>query len=140
MAEQKKKKSIFALQQSQDFHPGWKEPEDWKKKMVETAGFVPLEVRFQRLIESGQQMRLRAQEFDSVDMRKLYLDDEYRIEPDDELEDIYEKMSARKAFIESLRAEKAKNVSDIVEKASQTQEKAFSSPSNDVDNDLSSEE
>lgn len=75
MVEQKKKKSIFALQQTVDFHPGWKEPEEWKKKMVETAGFVPLEVRFQRLIENGQRVQLQAQEFDSVDMRKLYLDD-----------------------------------------------------------------
>lgn len=134
------KKSIFALQQSEDFHEQWKVPEDWREIIVETAGFVPLEVRFQRLIESGQRVQLRSQEFDSVDMRKLYLDDEYRIEPDDDLEDIYGKMEARKVFVERLRSERADNVSDNAQKTSQTQKKAPSSVSNDVGNDLSSDE
>lgn len=136
---EKIKKSRFALQQTEDYHEPWQEPEDWKVKLVETAGFTPLEVRFQRLIESGQQMRLRAEEFDSVDMRKIYLDDEYRIEPDDELEDIYEKMTARKAFIDSLRAKKSESVNDTDSKGSQTSKKADSSSSNQSDDDKSSE-
>lgn len=133
------KKSIFALQQSEDYHEKWVKPEGYDEKIVETAGFVPLEVRFQRLIESGQQMRLRAEEFDSVDMRKIYLDDEYRIEPDDELEEIYAKMAARKAFVESLRTKKSKSDNDNDLNGSQTSKKADSSPSNEVDDEISSE-
>lgn len=117
----------------------WKDPQEWHEQLVETAGFVPLEVRFQRLVESGQRVQLQAQEFDSVDMRKLYLDDEFRIEPDDELEDIYEKMNARKAFMESLRAKKSESVNDNDLKGSQTSKKADSSPSNEEDDDKSSE-
>lgn len=117
----------------------WKDPEDWNEQLVETAGFVPLEVRFQRLVEAGQRVQLKAQEFDSVDMRKLYLDDEFRIEPDDELEDIYEKMNARKAFMESLRAKKSESVNDNDLKVSQTSKKADSSQSNEVDDDKPSE-
>lgn len=75
--------------------------------VTETAGFVPLEVRFQRLIENGIQLQLKAQEFDSVDMRKLYLDDEFRVEPDDELEDIQTKLEARAEYLAKLKAQRS---------------------------------
>lgn len=81
--------------------------DDWHKVVTETAGFVPLEVRFQRLFENGVRVQLRAQEFDSVDMRKLYLDDEFRVEPDDELEDIEVKLQKRQAYLNELKSLKA---------------------------------
>lgn len=73
--------------------------------ITETAGFVPLEVRFQKLVENGIQLQLKAQEFDSVDMRKLYLDDEFRVEPDDELEEIQSKLEARADYLAKLKAQ-----------------------------------
>ena len=76
--------------------------EGWNQRITETAGFIPLEVRFQKLIESGQRVTLRAQEFDSVDMRKLYLSDEFRVEPDDELEDILLKQQKRAEFLRDI--------------------------------------
>lgn len=92
----------------------WIVPEDWNKQIVETAGFVPLEVRFQKLQENGIRLQLRASEFDSVDMQKIYLDDDYRIEPDDELEDIEVKLAARQAYINELQKERNKNLNDEV--------------------------
>lgn len=81
--------------------------DDYGKVVTETAGFVPLEVRFQRLVENGIQLQLKAQEFDSVDMRKLYLDDEFRVEPDDELEEIQSKLNARAEYLARLKAERS---------------------------------
>lgn len=78
--------------------------EHYSDIVTETAGFVPLEVRFQKLIENGIKLQLNAKEFDSVDMRKLYLDDEFRVEPDDELEDIQVKLDKRAAFLADFKA------------------------------------
>lgn len=99
---------------AQERNCDWKEPKDWNKEIVETAGFVPLEVRFQKLQENGIRLQLRASEFDSVDMQKLYLDDQYRIEPDDELEDIEVKLAARQAYINELQKERSENTNGEV--------------------------
>lgn len=75
--------------------------------ITETAGFIPLEVRFQKLIENGIRLQLSATEFDSVDMRKMYLDDDFRVGPDDELEDILAKLDKRAAFLAEFRAKQS---------------------------------
>lgn len=97
--------------------------------ITETAGFVPLEVRFQKLIENGIRLQLNAKEFDSVDMRKLYLDDEFRVEPDDELEDIQDKLERRAAFLAEFRA-----------KHSEAQNKAESSKAENKTPEMKSQE
>lgn len=86
----------------------WTMPKNWNEDIVETAGFVPLEVRFRKLQENGQKIILEAKEFDSVDMRKLYLDEEFRIEPDDELEEIEIKMQKRQDYIREIHEQKLK--------------------------------
>lgn len=103
--------------------------EHYDDVITETAGFVPLEVRFQKLIENGIRLQLDAKEFDSVDMRKMYLDDEFRVEPEDELEDIQVKLEKRAAFLAEFRA-----------KQSEAQQKADSSIANKKTPEMKSQE
>lgn len=105
---------IAAGKSSTKVRSEWSEPENWNEDIVETAGFVPLEVRFRKLQENGQRIILEAKEFDSVDMRKLYLDDEFRIEPDDELEEIQVKLQKRQDYIRSFQ-EKCQNPTNDTE-------------------------
>lgn len=108
--------SLAAGKISVEARSKWTAPEDWNEDIVETAGFIPLEVRFRKLQENGQRVMLRASEFDSVDMRKMYLDDEFRVEPDDELEDIEEKLAKRQAYMNSLREERLKETNEKEDK------------------------
>lgn len=108
--------SLPASKTSLEARNKWTAPEDWDDDIVETAGFIPLEVRFKKLQENGQRVILRASEFDSIDMRKMYLDDEFRVEPDDDLEEIEEKLMKRQAYINSLREERIKETNEKEDK------------------------
>lgn len=108
----------------------YKNDQHYSDVITETAGFVPLEVRFQRLIENGIQLQLKAQEFDSVDMRKLYLDDAFRVEPDDELEEIQTKLEARAEYLAKLKAQSSEAESkQDSKKSSNSEAKASESAS-----------
>lgn len=80
--------------------------------ITETAGFVPLEVKLKRFEESGMLMQFNNQEFTSNDYREAYLSPDYAITPEDELEDINEKLAAREEFLANIKKQR----SDIVEK------------------------
>ena len=62
--------------------------------ICETAGFVPLEVKFKRFELAGQAAVLNASEFTSQDIRDLYLNPDFDIYPDDDLDEVQEKMNA----------------------------------------------
>lgn len=62
--------------------------------ICETAGFVPLEVKFKRFELAGQAAVLNASEFTSQDIRDLYLNPDFDIYPDDDLDEIETKMIA----------------------------------------------
>lgn len=62
--------------------------------IVETAGFIPLDVKFKRFEQNGVIAQFSTSEFTSSDMRNLYANPDFEIYPDDELEDIQEKISA----------------------------------------------
>lgn len=65
------------------------------EKLIDTKGFTPIEVRMQRLLESGYIAQFNTAEFDSVEEKELYLSDDYRIDPSMDLEDIQETLMAR---------------------------------------------
>lgn len=69
-------------------------PEEENKVIVETAGFVPLDVRFKQMEQNGILARLNAEEFSlSIeDLRQLYFGENTEINQYDELEDIQEKL------------------------------------------------
>lgn len=94
---------------------GWK-PEK-NPRIVETASFVPLEVRLKRLEENGIRAQF-AQDMDltSEEMRTLYLHPDFEITPYDELEEIEEKLLARQSYLQQLLKQKAANDS-IVDKS-----------------------
>lgn len=65
------------------------------EKLIDTKGFTPIEVRMQRLLESGYIAQFNTAEFDSLEEKELYLSDEYRIEPSMDLEEIQDVIMAR---------------------------------------------
>lgn len=72
-------------------------------ELVDTAGFEPLKVKMQRMIENGIINRLYSDDFDIDDVTKMYMDDDYKITSEDDLEDIHEKLLRRAMFVENLR-------------------------------------
>lgn len=75
--------------------------------IVETAGFEPLEVKFKRLEQNGLVARLSSDMFNSHDYREIYLNQpDLDIDPEDEIEDISEKLAARQELIKTVQAKK----------------------------------
>lgn len=66
--------------------------------IVETAGFVPLEVKLKRFEQAGQIMQFNTSEFTANDYRELYLNPDFQIYPDDDLEDVEEKLAGLRAY------------------------------------------
>lgn len=61
-------------------------------EIVETAGFIPLEVKFKQFEQNGLQAQFNTSEFSSQDYRDMYLGPNTEILPTDDLEEIQEKL------------------------------------------------
>lgn len=83
------------------------EPEGWNEDIVETAGFVPLAVRFKQLEQNGYVAQFKSSDFDSQDMRDIWFNSAFEILPGDDLEEVEAKVRARNEFINAVRARKA---------------------------------
>lgn len=78
------------------------------KRVTETAGFEPLEVRFKKMEQAGFRAQFFESDFDSADLREIYLHHpEFTLQEGDELEDVIEKDAMRSAFIRGLLEKKA---------------------------------
>lgn len=78
------------------------------KRVTETAGFEPLEVRFKKMEQAGFRAQFFESDFDSADLREIYLHHpEFTLQEGDEIEDVIEKDAMRSAFIRGLLAKKA---------------------------------
>ena len=76
----------------------------WNKVITETAGFIPLAVRFKQMEQAGFRARFFESEFTSKDMQDMYLNHpEFDITPEDDLEEAYEKMQLRQAWINEVK-------------------------------------
>ena len=83
------------------------EPEGWNEDIVETAGFVPLAVRFKQLEQNGYVAQFKRSDFDSQDMRDIWFNPEFEILPGDDLEEVEAKVRARNEFINAIKAHNA---------------------------------
>lgn len=64
------------------------------KKLVDTAGFVPLQVRIKQFLVSGEQSKLSSEMFDSDDWRYMYEHiNDNSLEVGDDIEDVSRKLS-----------------------------------------------
>lgn len=69
------------------------------KKLVDTAGFVPLNVRIKQFLVSGEQSKISSEMFDSDDWRYMFNHiNENQLEVGDDIEDV-----ARKLMIVQMR-------------------------------------
>lgn len=74
--------------------------------ICETAGFEPLEVKIKRMEQNGLVAQLTGNDFSSHDLRDIYLNHpEFDITPEDEEEEIYEKLQMRQEYINKMKAE-----------------------------------
>lgn len=64
------------------------------KKLVDTAGFVPLDVRIKQFLISGEQAKFSAEMFDSDDWRYMFNNiNENALELSDDVEDVHRKLA-----------------------------------------------
>lgn len=80
--------------------------------IVETAGFVPLEVKMKQFEQNGLVAQFLTSDFDSNDYRNIYLNPDFNISPEDDLEDIQEKLEAQKAYAEEIKKAKSDGVNE----------------------------
>lgn len=78
----------------------------WDKIEVETAGFVPLDVRFKQMEQAGYRAQFMSSDFTSGDLRAAYSIPALDYQEGDELEDMLEKDSLRKQFLDELLKQK----------------------------------
>lgn len=71
--------------------------------ICETAGFVPLEVKFKRFEQAGIRAQISASDYTSSDYRDMYLNPDYQVYPDDEIEEVEEKFKALHAHIQEVK-------------------------------------
>lgn len=80
------------------------EIEGWNEEIVETAGFIPLEVRFKQMEQAGIRAQFFESEFGSKDFQDMYLNHpEFDLTPEDDIEEALEKIKLRQAWIESVK-------------------------------------
>ena len=100
--------------------------------LVETAGFVPLSVRFKQFTENGIVSRLRSEQFDTdlpiSELENAFQMSEFDINDDDDIFTATEKINARKNYIAELK----KNYS-----AASAQKKAESGGNNSTSTEAS---
>lgn len=82
--------------------------------ITETAGFVPLAVKFKRFIENGMIARFNENDFTSSDWRTLYADDaELDISPSDEFDEVQTKLALREQKRLAILAAKSSELSTV---------------------------
>lgn len=88
--------------------PCYADLSEHNERIVETAGFIPLDVKLKRFEQAGIAAQYHTSEFTSNDFRNLYANPDFELYPDDELEEVQEKLKAynayRNAYIKSLKA------------------------------------
>lgn len=84
----------------------------WNKRnedLCDTAGYVPMAVRMQRMIESGHIAQFTEDDFDINDYKQMYLSPEMKISPEDDLEEIQSKLELRRQYQAAIIAERSKS-------------------------------
>lgn len=79
---------------------------EFNKYKTETAGFIPLEVKMKQFEQNGMIAQFQVSEFTSTDYRNMYLNPDYDITPEDDLEDVQEKLEGLRNFQEEYKKSK----------------------------------
>lgn len=80
----------------------WTSDKDKNPLIVDTAGFIPLDVQIAKFEQSGVRAKYRSDMFDSQDMRDMYLGPNTRIFADDDIETINEKVAIQNKMKEDM--------------------------------------
>lgn len=113
----------FKCEVEEHYPTPYPEIEGWNEEIVETAGFVPLEVRFKQMEQAGIRAQFFESEFGSKDFRDMYLNHpEFDLTPEDDIEEAYEKMALRAAWIAQVKA-KAKSRAEAEKAGTEQPEK-----------------
>lgn len=72
--------------------PTFTEDQEKNPYITETAGFVPLDVKFKQMEQAGIRAQFFAQEFTSSELRDVYFGANTEIYPSDEIEEVEEKL------------------------------------------------
>lgn len=109
--------------------PGYKSIFE-NKKLVDTNGFVPLDVRIKQFILSGEQSKLSAEMFDSDDWRYMFNHvNGNSLEVGDDIEDVSRKLSVvmdRQRELLSRKASKEAQEADTHDRADDAKSEAKS--------------
>lgn len=106
----------------------------WDDDIVETAGFVPLEVRFKQMEQAGIRAQFHESEFTSRDMSDMYLNHpEFDLTPEDDIEEAMEKIALREAWINQVKMEARKRNEEEATVAAASEKKAASKSADDED-------
>ena len=70
--------------------------------IVETAGFVPLQIRFKQLQEAGYRQRLYHEQFDGTDIEAIEKNAEFDILAGDDLETVIHKQESKARSYQQL--------------------------------------
>ncbi len=89
----------------------WTDDANRNKYITETAGFVPLDVKLKQFEIAGYKAQLSASEFNSSDLRDVYLNPNFNITPEDDLEEIQDKLFAQQAYMQGLKKSKLSTLS-----------------------------
>ena len=88
----------------------------WNTVMVETAGFVPLEVRMKQMEQNGLFAQAVGGELSPDDLREAYFTSDFELSPDDELEEVLAKRAALNAYLDELKKKRAKEFEEMQSK------------------------
>lgn len=91
--------------------------------ITESAGFIPLEVKLKQFEQNGLIAQFNQSDFTSHDLREMYLNPDFDITPEDDLEDVEEKIKARNEFIEQYKKAKS-NGQDVKAGTDEPEKKA----------------
>lgn len=98
--------------------------------ITETAGFIPLEVKLKQFETNGLIAQFMTADFDSNDYRDIYLNPDFNISPEDDFEDIQEKIAMQREYAEKIKYAKShgKNEPPEVAKAGTEEPKKETQP------------
>lgn len=97
-------RKVIVYKPEEHYPTQYPEIEGWDEDIVETAGFIPLEVRFKQMEQAGIRAQFFESEFGSKDFQDMYLNHpEFDLTPEDDIEEAMEKIQLRQAWINQVK-------------------------------------
>lgn len=100
---------VFTEDQTSKLVDSFTDDKENNPVVVETAGFVPLEIRFKQMEQAGYRAQFAADDFTSSELREIYFGPNTEIYPGDEMEVIEEKLYLQNEMKLSILQSKERN-------------------------------